>query len=222
MAKIRFTRDEVILALDTYYSANGKGLSPNSQAIGQLCELLRSLPIHPDSQCKADFRSCLGVAHQLAQFRVGEKQHRTDTNIGIIFYTVAEEFAEKPQELHAAAEAIRRNLPYFTGTYGAEEEADGFPEGALLGHLHQTLERRDGAKSPRAPRCAICQLEPEALYQPCGALLEQHLLVPPTELDGGKKYKPGDYITVCPNCHAALHRYRPWLNKENCGDLLRG
>lgn len=33
---------------------------------------------------------------------------------------------------------------------------------------------------------------------------------------------PADkFITVCPTCHAALHRIRPWKSKHNCGEILR-
>ena len=131
------------------------------------------------------------------------------------------EFEDRLDELHRIANAIRRNETSYNCTFGMDTEDEGCPEGVLLGHLHRTVERRDGKKVPLAARCSICQLELKSLYKPCGDLLERHLVVAPCEMDATKKYAPSDFITVCPNCHAALHRFRPWIDKETHEVLLR-
>ena len=221
MSNIGFNRDEVILSLDALYSTDKKDFTAKSPEIKELCEILRGLPIHPEeSRKKSDFRTHGGVYHQIIRFK---KYYRSDQNtqeVGKTFFSVANEFEAQPERLHAIACSIRKNLPWFNSNFGADTESDGFPEGVLLGHLHRKIERRDGKRIPPAECCAVCQLQPELLYQPCGNLLEQHLVVDPVCLDGSKRYGADSFITVCPNCHAALHRFRPWLDKENCEALL--
>ena len=221
MANASFTRDEAVLAVDVLYSSDEKTPSANSDSIRELCKLLQNLPIHPTANRRPDFRNESGVSRQLSLFRNSYRQKKKDPNVGEVFYNVALEFESDPKRIHHIAEAIRKNASWFECSFGALYEDEGFPEGALLGHLHRIVERRDGKKVPLSERCSICQLEPELLYKPCGNLLEQHLIVDPCSIDPTKKYAVNDFITVCPNCHAALHRVRPWLNKKTCEALLR-
>lgn len=222
MANVRFTRDEVILVLDVLYSARGESLSPRSKEIVSLSKLLNQLPIHPEDKRPENFRNCKGICNQINQFKRGYWENGTSRHLGSMFFLVTSEYEQRYEELHYIAQAIRRNLPYYTQIpFGSALEQDGFPEGALLGHLHRMVELRDGQKVPLEERCAVCQLEPAIMYRSCGPLLQNHLLVPPEELDGGKKYGTHEFMTVCRNCHAALHRFRPWLRRETCEELFR-
>ena len=222
MANASFTRDEVILTLDVLYSSENDKLSPSSKIIAELSDTLRKLPIHPEGKRPENFRNCVGISHQIERFRKGYSESSDVWNVGSTFYQVATEYKGRHDALHETALAIRRNIPYYSIiSFGAMLESDGFPEGALLAHLHRIIEKRDGQKVPLSDRCDVCQLQPEKIYNQCGFLLEHHLIVPPVAMNGKKTYSKEDFITVCPNCHAALHRHRPWLNKENCAELLR-
>ena len=221
MANISFTRDEVILTLDVLYFSGEKHLNENAPSIIALCSLLQDLPIHPHENRNQIFRNPHGVSKQIAGFRRSCETGNHNPSIGSMFFTVAFEYEDKKNELHEIAEAIRRNQAYFKSSFGSIDEGDGFPEGALLAHMHRLIEKRSEQKISKADHCAICQLEPKSLYQPCGDLLQLHLTVDPKAMDGAKKYSLSDFITVCPTCHAALHRYRPWLGRENREALLR-
>ena len=142
-------------------------------------------------------------------------------HVGEMFTIVDQEFAERRDELHQIAQSIRRNLQCFDVPFGYRAENNSFPEGVLLGHLHRVIEIRDSAKLKPTSRCDICQIDTSDIYPGCPSLMAMHLTVPITALDGKKRYDASEFITVCPNCHAALHRHRPWLTKENCGELLR-
>lgn len=221
MANASFTRDEAILALDVLYFSGEKSLSASSNSIIDLCKLLQTLPIHSKTSRRSDFRNESGVSRQLTLFRSSYNQGRKDPNVGEIFYSIAKEFENDLGQLHVIAEAIRKNSVWYESTFGSPNEGEGFPEGVLLGHLHRVIEMRDGKRARLSERCSICQLEPEILYKPCGDLLEKHLVINPCDLDPSKRYTANDFITVCPNCHAALHKVRPWLNKKTCEALLR-
>lgn len=221
MANASFTRDEVILALDVLLQAEGSPLTAHSDSIKELCSLLQELPIHPRENRRADFRNETGVNRQIGLYKTSCRTGKRDPNVGELFFAVAQEFEDNTERLHSIAEAIRRSFSCYDSTFGSPSEEEGFPEGILLGHLHRIIEKRDGKKFAVKDRCLICQLEPELLYQPCGVLLEHHLTVDPVLMDSSKRYREADFITVCPNCHAALHRYRPWLNRDSCASLLR-
>lgn len=223
MANASFTRDEVILALDVLYFSDEKHLTKNSEAIIELCKLLQELPIHPEIKKTSNFRNPVGVSGQLRNFESEKKGVVYDTwRIGTLFHEVDSEFATNKEALHEIAQAIKRNKEYFLKAVFAESpENEDFLEGTLLFHLHRNIERRDGKKETTDSRCAICQLDVNDIYKPCGNLLQQHLLVHPTRINANKHYGENDFITVCPNCHAALHRYRPWIEKSNVADLLQ-
>lgn len=221
MASASFTRDEVILALDVLYSSENGRVSADSDEIKGLSLLLNRLPIHPVENRRADFRNATGIARQIMLYRSSCNVGKRDPNVGVLFFTIAFEYEDKMAELHSIAKAIRKNEAAFTSLFGASLEDDGFPEGILLGHLHRIIERRDGTKLAMKDYCEICNSRPTLCYRNSGQLLQNHLVVAPACMDYSKKYRADSFLTVCPTCHAALHRYRPWLTKENCGDVLR-
>ncbi len=221
MANVAFTRDEVILTLDVLYNS-GEKITANSKAIFDLSNTLNSLPIHAESNMPANFRNPAGLYNQIMRFCSGYSEKSKTWNVGTLFFKVDKEFSGRHDELHYVAEAIKRNQSYYEeAKFGNPAECDDFPEGALLGHLHRVIEQRDGAKLNASNRCEICQLKPEQIYKSCGTLLKNHLLVQPTAMDAQQTYSVGNFITVCPCCHAVLHKRRPWVNRANMEDILR-
>ena len=221
IANPSFTRDEAILALDTmYFSCNGKATA-NSEAMIELSGLLNRLPIHPADRRQDNFRTSSGIAQQLNLFKSNCATGVRNIHVGAIFFEIAFEFEDHMDRLHEIAEAIRKNEQGFSLSPGSPLENMGFPEGSLLGHLHRAIEIRDGAKLQIGEKCSICNAIPQMYYKDCGELLQKHLIIPPTQLDYRIKYGAQFFIPVCPNCHEALHRYRPWLTKDNCGEILR-
>lgn len=223
MGNVAFTRDEVILALDTLYSVGGNRLRPDDEEIITLSKLLNELPIIPLVRRGTVFRNCSGVCNQLNSFYRTFHRGKKDPNVGEIFYTVASEFISSNKQLHNISNAIKRNVDFLKSTsFGNDNECYYFQEGAILEHLHRFIEQRDSKSLQCKPICDICKLNLSEIYKstPLG-FNELHLLAPVTELDANKKYKLADFITVCPNCHAMLHRHRPWLDKEHVSEILR-
>lgn len=220
MASTSFTRDEVILALDVLYSSNNGRVTADSEEIKELSRLLNRLPIHPVENRRSDFRNNTGIARQIMLYRSNCNTGKRDPNVGILFFEVAFEYENKLGELHLVAQAIRKNERAFVSLFGSPLEDDGFPEGTLLGHLHRMIEQRDGAKQTVKDHCGICNSRPVLCYRNGDQLLQNHLLVAPTVMEHSKRYGADNFLTVCPTCHAALHRYRPWLSRKNCEDVL--
>lgn len=220
MSSFRFSRDEVILALDVLYSSKHERISADSDDIKDLSALLNRLPIHPNENRRSDFRTTTGITKQIKILQSNLRTGNRDNHVGAMFFNIASEFENRHDELHEIAQAIRRNEKYFMMEFGDYSEDMGFPEGVLLGHLHRLIETRDGSQYTLSDRCEVCDLKPELYYNSCGAILQNHLLVPPSRLEGNKKYGVNNYITVCPTCHAVLHRIRPWRTKEDCREVL--
>ena len=221
MANVRFTRDEIILALDVLHTAANEQLNKNSSCIVELSELLNDLPIHHYSVRKKNFRSPSGILKQMMTFKRSYLKGIKDVDVGLRFYEVALEFDNKEDELHAIANAIRRNRSFYSSVaFGNEIEGNCFPEGALLGHLHCFVEQRDSAELKPETRCRICKIKTEDIYHGNLNLMTMHLTIPITSINGKKKYGAEEFITVCPTCHAALHRTRPWVLKEGCENIL--
>ena len=221
MASASSTWDEVILALDVFYSSPKGRVTADSHEIKELSLLLNRLPIHPLENRRADFRSPTGITAQLMRFRLSCLSGINGQNVGGVFFRVAFEYEDRVNELHSIAKAIRKNKEVFVSLFGSPLEDNGFPEGILLGHLHNIIEQRDGAKLALNDHCEVCNSRPALCYRNAGQLLQNHLVVAPILMDYSRKYRANSFLTVCPTCHAALHRYRPWLTKENCGDVLR-
>lgn len=219
MANANFTRDEVILVLDALYFSGEQHFSSRSPVVQELSSILYKLPIYPTEAKPENFRNPIGISDQINRFRNIDKWGKR-FHVGEMFTIVDQEFAERRDELHQIAQSIRRNLQCFDVPFGYRAENNSFPEGVLLGHLHSIVEIRDSAKLKPKSRCEICQIDKVDIYPGCSSLMTMHLTVPITALDGKKRYGTSEFITVCPNCHAALHRRRPWLTKENCGELL--
>jgi 5-methylcytosine-specific restriction protein A len=140
--RARWTRDEVILGLDVLYSEGNKYLSASDPAIIELSELLNRLPIIPKQYRNDTFRNRFGISSQLSRF-MWSLQNNKHANIGIMFFTVYEEYIGRSDELHYIAQVIRRCESVLSDmNFGAEIENDGFPEGAILSHIHRNWERR--------------------------------------------------------------------------------
>ena len=219
MSNVSFTRDEVILALDVLYSCGEKVPSAETAEMQELSALLNKLPIHAERKRFANFRSPSGVNHQLTAFLYGKRTGSKTREFGAHFFDIDAEFRDNIEELHRIATAIRRNVDAFDETlFGNPREGAGFPEGALLGHLHCFVEARDSANLPIEERCSICGIKTLDIYPNCPNLMTWHLAVPITSLHAKKRYNAKEFIALCPNCHAALHRRRPWLTKEHCNE----
>ena len=65
----KWTRDEVILALDLYFDCAGKIPSPKDKRVIELSEILRAFPHHALAARKSSFRNPDGVAFKLQNLR---------------------------------------------------------------------------------------------------------------------------------------------------------
>jgi 5-methylcytosine-specific restriction protein A len=219
-----WTRDEVILGLDVLFSNTPAALTIESKTIVNLSETLNRLPIIPLDQREDYFRNPAGVRRQLLTFHWSQQKEIKASHVGAIFYEVFSEFKDNLEELHRIAQAIRRCVDSHNfEQYGDSVESEGFLEGAILSHLHRNIEERYTDKcEDTLLECEACRMHPKGIYaQMSGnSILSKHLLIAPADFDPIAKLTPSDFITVCPNCHRALHIIRPWRGRKESENIF--
>lgn len=219
-----WTRDEVILGLDVLFSQNCEKLYKSNPTIIELSELLNRLPIIRQNDKYESFRNVAGLSSMLRKFWLGLTNRNQKFMVGELFYVVYSEYKDNLNELHKIAQAIRRcESLVISIPFGDKAESEGFPEGAILSHVHRHIEARFAEQcTDILAECMVCRLRPGGIYADMGSstILGKHLLIAPTELDPGAKYGTNDFVTVCPNCHRALHVIRPWRGRQNYENIL--
>lgn len=224
-----WSTEEVILALDLYFSAGG-ALEASDPRVIKLSELLRSIPYHAKAAKKSSFRNADGVAfklgnlHNLATGKGFPKVSKTDRKVW-------EDFGDDPGRVALVAEVIREGLPEVDAMSLDVDREEEFAEGRLITarHFqrerspqlrHQLLELRKQVTSLRCELCE-CSAHPN-LEEFSDAMFEAHHQIP-LEL-GLRKTKVADLALLCANCHRIVHRvmrtYRKWLTVEDVKHIL--
>ena len=86
MSSFRFSRDEVILALDVLYSSKHERISADSDDIKDLSALLNRLPIHPNENRRSDFRTTTGITKQIKILQSNLRTGNRDNHVGAMFF----------------------------------------------------------------------------------------------------------------------------------------
>ena len=229
----RWTRDELILALDLYFrepSAYGNAVHP---AVIDLSSILNSLPIHKGRKVNEKYRNPNGVGMKLANFRALDPEY---DNIGLSSSSILDrevwnDFSNDRERLKAVAEAIIGNFEQITSAddLGDEDEVEA-TEGRILTRIHQKRERNAGLvrkkkdqilKKTGKLQCEACGFDFYQVYGDHGyGFIECHHKKPVSEIKHGEKTKLSDLAVICANCHRMIHKSRPWLSLSEIQSIL--
>ena len=213
-----WVRDELILALDVYLSHRPQW--PAAAEVRALSAVLKALPIHPQRAKWPTFRNANGVNMKLANFAAIDPDHSAEglRRGGRLEQLVWDEYAHRPAELRATAEAIRRatSTPAVDGILGSEvDDEASAPEGRVLFRLHRYRERdsklarrkKEAAlKRQGFLRCEVCAFDFSARYGQHGyGFIECHHTTPLSQLEPGATTTLRQLALVCSNCHRMLH-----------------
>lgn len=219
-----WTRDELILALDLYFTVGRRQPDPNEPDVIALSELLHRLPIHPLEARALSFRSPMSVSMKLGNFLAIDPAYQ-----GLGLYRgslldrqIWDDFASDPARLHRTALAIHRarTLDEAQSPALPEEDLDEtFPEGRILTRLHLRRERNQRLVKRKKEQvlretgrlaCEVCDFDFASTYGDLGAgVAECHHLIPLAELPEQTETRLSDLAVVCANCHRILHRGDP-------------
>ena len=119
---------------------------------------------------------------------------------------------------------IKKRAPI--GTTLPPDEGDTFPEGKLVERLHKSRERNQKLVAKAKKRfikkngllyCEICKWEPaEHFGRPDlkNFIIEAHHDVPLSSEEYNGQTNTKDLRMLCPNCHRAIHKIRPWTRVD--------
>ena len=233
----RWTRDELILALDLYFRVSVAHTSASDPEVVKLSELLNSLDIHTEVPTNSDFRNANGVYMKLCNYLRFDPEY---PGVGLdrgskLDQEVWNEFVHDRERLAAIAQSIRENakllkegnsLGYVTN--GIEDE--DFAEGRLLERLHKSVERNASLVKRKKSQvvkkhgqlaCEVCGFDFEEVYGELGKdFAECHHLVPLSELRFETRTRLSDLAIVCANCHRMIHRAQPMPSIDDLKRLI--
>ena len=217
-------RDELILALDVYFSYSFNSLNPKHLKIQELSQLLSKLATFDTVGRTTTFRNPQGVYMKLGHFLGIDP---TDPRRGLpghgkLDKVIFTEYAERRQDLTELAEVVKKAIADenlrsdLIATYNYENEEFAVREGGILFRLHRFRERdRTIVKKKKLSvlrlrgrlDCEVCGFNFEAIYGDIGkGFAECHHINPVGLLRKDAVTTLRDLAIVCANCHRMLHR----------------
>src|ERR1044072_175441 len=223
-----WTRDELILLLDTYFKVDMKRVGQFTPAVIELSVLLNDLQIHPRNSRSSKFRNPAGVHMKLRNLcRFDPAFGRAGLGRGgRLEHVVWEEFASDLQVLRETASAIKSSYKQvfrMSSTLpNVIDEFEDFQEGRVLARLHKLRERSPALAQRKKQEtlnrtgtlaCEVCGFDFAQFYGDVGeGYAECHHLLPLSASGPVRQTKLCDLAIVCANCHRVLHRTKTSLS----------
>lgn len=236
MKNPKWSRDELILALDFYLVHAPSIPDKNTKQIAELSNQLNTLQTLLGGRKEKNFRSINGVYMKLANFlRLDPAYHGKGLERGgkdeVIVWNL---YANSRKELSR----IAYNIKKFIGSKGEvellpplEQEEDESNEGQILSRVHRYRERSPKLVKTKKNRfirkhgylhCEACGFTFGKVYGERGeGYIECHHTKPVSELEVKAKTKVSELVILCANCHRMVHRKKPWLSMGELKLLLQ-
>ncbi|RFS23022.1 HNH endonuclease [Chitinophaga silvatica] len=236
----KWHEDEIILALDLYFSPDRGIIDSKNPKIIELSELLNKLPLGIDKTDEEKFRNVNGVTLKLSNFAAIDPTYKGK---GMLRHSkldrqIFEAFVHKKETLHQIAESLKNisNSPSLVEAISKieeedeeEEEYNGAIEGKTLQKLHKVYERdpkivkmkkKEVLKALGVLICEVCGFDFHQFYGSHGeGYIECHHRIPLANLKMVKHTKLEDLALVCANCHRMLHRNKNKHTVETLKEL---
>ena len=205
-----WTRDELILALDLYFSLRPGGCGAAVPEVVTLSRRLRRLGVHKEYEARDTFRNPTGVSMKLSNFLrfdpgyEGVGLARGSKRDGAVW----REFYDDRAGLRRLADAIRSFADDRSTRLVSDEkpEAEPAPEGRVLTHAHKVRERNGALRRRKVEqalqrtgclRCEACGFDFEGAYGGIGSgYIECHHTTPLAELRPGTRTRLADLALV--------------------------
>ncbi len=214
--------DEVILLVDTYFQLESINTpSLRREIIKDLSDTMRTLPFFPELKEISTFRSESGMTMCLAGLRTMDSKKESSFGHGSILQKkILEYYYEKREILHYVANAIRNiadlNFPLIA-TY-----KDNIMGQLLLSyHVNAEMNSKTVMNAKKAvlsqgkTSCSVCGCNLEEIYFGREKdLIEPHITLPVSKINGHESIALSDIVFVCPTCHKMAHM-APELMEEN-------
>lgn len=227
-----WNKDEIILALDLYFTNPANPPGKDSAAVGDLSALLNKMHRLTGATASETFRNENGVYLKMMNLRALDPAYIAQGKVGMkaggaLERVVWDEYDGRRSDLAADAKAIRDAIGQanekIVRALPVAEPYEG-EEGGVIIRLHKRYERdrrlvaekRKAAKTAGQFRCEVCEFDFAETYGDLGLeFIEIHHINPVHMMTPGAKTKLSDLALLCANCHRMAHRRRrPLTLKE--------
>ncbi|MEU9435736.1 HNH endonuclease [Streptomyces sp. NPDC048252] len=218
MARINWTRDELLLACALVVENGWRELRPADKRVQNLSKTLRSLPLHDGAAADPKFRSPGSVSRKTGNIvtaRAG--YHGATTKGGQLTREVVADFTERTAEMLSASQALHAGLTSaeIVRIPAQEGETNLAHEGQLLRRWALYRERNKPLRDQKiraaleegvSLRCEVCSFDFTAAYGDLGdGYIEVHHRLP-LHISGVTETRMADLALLCANCHRMCHR----------------
>lgn len=233
MKNPKWTRDELILALDLYFRCPPSKTNKDNKEIIKLSDALNSLPIHPQKSEYEKFRNPNGVYMKLCNFlRLDPNYSGTGLRAGgKLEEQIWHEFSGDKEYLRKLSQAIINSSSEVPRLTEYEEDDEEFEEGRVLTKLHKIRERSPFVNKKKKAEilkrtgkleCEVCGFNFHRFYGDIGqGVAECHHTKPVSELKKGEKTKLSELSILCSNCHRIIHKSKPMFSVEQLKDKIK-
>ncbi len=228
----KWTRDEIILALDLYFDCEDQIPSSHDSRVRELSELLRSFPYHAQAARKESFRNPDGVAFKLQNLR----QLATGKGLGNTSKRdrqIWEEFGEYRSKTKEFANLIRSGIKVMEGVKEDFSDYEVFAEGKVVTQSHLKRERAPDIrrkllikrKSEGGLSCDLCDCGPSSSDPELSeSIFEAHHIIP-LAVGSERLTKLKEMALLCASCHRLIHKAislkKQWLSIAEARAFLR-
>lgn len=225
----KWSKEELILALDFYFKNNPLHISVSNPKLIQLCKKINTVNelCYNIGLCKNTvIRTPNSVYMKLCNFLrfdpdyegVGlSKGGKLEEEVWRNFSSDKDFLSEVATSITQIADNDKTYLKNRQKQITINEHENEVLEGALLLCVHKTRERAPQIMKMKKSTvlakkgklvCEICEFCFEEVYGDMGkGYIECHHIIPLSQYGESKLTKPDDLILVCANCHRMLHRY---------------
>jgi len=240
MRNPKWHRDEIILALDLYFSSERGAIDDKNKKIIEVSKIINRLPLFPDRPDKEKFRNANGVSLKLSNFLHFDPNYSGTGMKGgsKLDREVFEEYYSQREKLKSIAGEIKKVAAdplLINKLYNIEEDeqtiSDSVQEGETLYKLHKVRERDAGiikSKKEQALNltgklaCEACIFEFEVYYGNIGkGYIECHHKTPLANFKVSTVTRLNDLALVCSNCHRMLHRRIDTITIEDLRMMIK-
>lgn len=234
MRNPKWHRDEIILALDLYFSADRGSIDDKNKKIIELSRVLNKLPLFPDRPDEEKFRNPNGVTLKLSNFLAFDPAYKgkgmtsgskLDKEVFQEYFIQRDKLKAIAAEIKNVAESPETRQKIYTIEEDDQTRNDTVMEGQVLYKLHKVRERDYSIilrKKEQALNlfgklaCEACVFVFEELYGFIGkGFIECHHRTPLSSIKVSTKTTLDDLSLVCANCHRMLHKQIDVLSVED-------
>lgn len=220
-----WSRDELILALDLYFTNPANPPGKDSVAVAKLSDLLNKMHRLNGVEGSDTLRNQSGIYMKMMNIRAIDPTFIAQGKVGMqsggaLEKIVWADYEGRRADLAADAKTIRDAI-----TNADEDVVAKLPtvepyegeEGGVVVRLHRRYERdakliaakKAAAKAAGSLACEVCEFDFAKRYGEIGIdFIEVHHVKPVHMIKPGEKTKLSDLALLCSNCHRMAHRRR--------------